>query len=496
MANSLAACEDSPMDAPPSLPTVVSRFDDDDLLTLLADAAALRAEADAIIAAGAGVVAKRSERELGYNGLAARTGHRTTTNLVRFVTGSTRSEAWRQVHLGEAMRESDAAARLLETDPVVDSPANVTAGTGTDEDSPEAPSEPAASASPELPWFEPITRAVAEHRLSPDGASALLRGLGQPTEDCGAEMLREAALTLLSDAENIHADELSKRARWLRDQLDPVGVAQRAQRHFDDRKARLGRNATGARTVWLECDDESGEWFDTIVSSGMRPRRGGPRFIDKAEAEQAEALKNDPRTNDQLVFDLIIGTLRTGALADPTAVFGSRQAGVRVVVTQEELNKRDAHGNLTGTGFFEETGEAVAPATLEHLLCDTGARRITVDSEGNPLDVGREQRLFTAKQRVAMAIRDGGCMHPDCDRPPSYSEAHHIDHWFEHHGATDINAGILLCRYHHMLLHNEHWRIRREGTVFWLHPPEGDPRAPIRLRSKAAWWQSGQKKAS
>jgi len=473
----------------------MSRFDDDDLLAVLADAAALRAEADAVIAAGAGAVAQRSERELGYDGLAARTGHRTVTNLLRSVTGSTRSEAARQVYLGEAMRESDAAVRLIEAMPFIDPLEDSGDRSEIDEGSATAPAEQNEPAV-ELPWFEPITRAVTERSLSPEGASALLRGLGQPTEDCDAKVLREAAVKLLSDAAGVHADELSKRARWLRDRLDPVGVATRAQRHFDDRKARLGSTSSGARTVWLECDDESGAWFDTIVSTGMRPRRGGPRFVDKAEADRAEALKNDPRTNEQFVFDLIMGTLRAGAIADPNTVFGSRQAGVRVVVTQEELNKRDSAGNLTGTGFLEETGEAIAPATLEHLLCDTATVRITVDGQGNPLDVGREQRLFTAKQRVAMAIRDGGCMNPDCDRPPSYSEAHHIDHWHEHHGKTDIAEGILLCRYHHMLLHNEHWRIRRQGAVYWLHPPEGDPRAPIRLRRKAAWWQNASKNAS
>ncbi|MEO8906475.1 MAG: DUF222 domain-containing protein [Microbacteriaceae bacterium] len=479
VANSLAEHEEPPTDVATSLPGLVSRFNNDDLTAFLADVASLRAEADAMLAAGAGVVAKRSERALGYAGLAARSGHRSAAGLLQSITGSTRTEAWRQVHLGEAMTESDAAVQLLEATPDV----NLAPESSEPGEEPMAPAKI-------VPWFEPITRAVTEHLINPEGASALLRGLGQPTESCDAEHLRQAALELLSDAAGAHADDLGKRARWLRDSIDPVGVSERAQRHFDDRKARLGRNGAGARTVWLECDDESAAWFDTIVSTGMRPRRGGPRFVDKAEAERAEAMKNDPRTNEQLVFDLLMGTLRAGALADPKTVFGSRQAGVRVVAMKDELRKRDADGNLTGTAFLEETGEAIAPAMLEHLLCDTGTVQVTVDADGNPLDVGREQRLFTAKQRVALAIRDGGCMDPNCDRPPSYSEAHHIDHWVEHHGETNTADGILLCRFHHMLLHNEHWRIRRNGSEYWLHPPKGDPRAPILLRSKGAWWRN------
>jgi hypothetical protein len=491
VADSLAALENTAnsADAATSLPALVTAFDNERLTALLADAAALRAEADAVVAAAAGVVAKRSERELGYGGLAARSGHRSATDLVQSITGSSRSEALRQVRLGEAMGEADAATRLLEA----------TASTpGFDPDTGEVsddgpfpgPGEAATTVLIELPWHEPITRAVAEHRLSAQGASALLRGLGQPSESCDAEVLREAATELLTDAAGAHADELTKRARWLRDRLDQAGVSQRARAHFYGRKARLGRTSSGARTVWLECDDESGAWFDTIISAGMRPRRGGPRFVDPVEAARAQALKEDPRSNEQLVFDLIMGTLRTGALADPGTVFGSRQAGVRVIVTQEELARRDSEGNLTGTGFMEDTGQAVAPATLEHLLCDTATIQITVDEDGCPLNLGREQRLFTAKQRIALAIRDGGCMDPDCDRPPSYTEAHHINHWVEHHGKTDIADGILLCQYHHMLLHNQHWRIKRDGTTYWLHPPQADPRPPVRLHRKAAWWHT------
>jgi hypothetical protein len=116
VADSLALLEDAslPANAAPSLPALVSNFDDDQLTALLANAAALRAEAETVIAVGAGVVAKRSERALGYGGLAALKGQRSAVGLVRSLTGSTSAEALRQVKLGEAMGEADAAARLIE----------------------------------------------------------------------------------------------------------------------------------------------------------------------------------------------------------------------------------------------------------------------------------------------------------------------------------------------------------------------------------------------
>src|SRR5690606_28264381 len=106
-------------------------------------------------------------------------------------------------------------------------------------------------------------------------------------------------------------------------------------------------------------------------------------------------------------------------------------------------------------------------------ICDSGTAPISVDARGNPLNVGREQRLFTSKQRTALALRDGGCRWHGCDRPASYCESHHIDHYSEG-GRTDIDRGILLCRFHHMALHNGGSWIKRDGKGdFVLHHRSG-----------------------
>jgi hypothetical protein len=230
-------------------------------------------------------------------------------------------------------------------------------------------------------------------------------------------------------------------------------------------------------------------WIDHVIAAGMRPRRGGPRFVDKDEAARADAMRNDPRSNNQLIFDLLIDAIRTGVLADPVATFGTRQPGLRVITTQENLNNRDQHRRLTGPGFLEDTGEAVPPVVLERILCDTGSEQITVDGNGNPLDVGREQRLFTIKQKTALAYRDGGCMDPLCDQPTSYAEAHHLNEWAADHGRTDIADGVLLCKASHLRVHNPGWKIIRKHNTYWMIPPPNiDPnQTPIRMRPKGPW---------
>ena len=115
--------------------------------------------------------------------------------------------------------------------------------------------------------------------------------------------------------------------------------------------------------------------------------------------------------------------------------------------------------------------------------CDTGTTDCTLDTDGNPLYLGREARLFTPAQKITLALRDGGCRIPGCDRPAHYCEAHHIDEYAKG-GRTDIDRGILLCRFHHTTLHHHDWHITRHRLGdFTLHRP-GEP--PVILKPRLA----------
>jgi hypothetical protein len=101
----------------------------------------------------------------------------------------------------------------------------------------------------------------------------------------------------------------------------------------------------------------------------------------------------------------------------------------------------------------------------EAMLCFSFVRRILVDPvTGQPLDVGRAHRRFTPRQNRALAIRDGGCMFPGCDRGVRWTEAHHLHFWRDG-GPTDLDNALLLCRRHHTLIHRKGWSIRRDPTT-------------------------------
>jgi hypothetical protein len=78
-----------------------------------------------------------------------------------------------------------------------------------------------------------------------------------------------------------------------------------------------------------------------------------------------------------------------------------------------------------------------------------------------PLDVGREKRLFDRYQTLAIRHTYRGCAAHNCDRPPAWTEAHHLDPWHQG-GHTDAKKGISLCPpHHHMADHPQHYDMKR-----------------------------------
>ncbi|MDQ1560821.1 MAG: hypothetical protein QOE85_162, partial [Actinomycetota bacterium] len=99
-----------------------------------------------------------------------------------------------------------------------------------------------------------------------------------------------------------------------------------------------------------------------------------------------------------------------------------------------------------------DSNEPLPASVIQEMACDSGFRRVLLGNSGEPLYEGRLERYFTAAQRRALAVRDGGCVGPGCTAPPSWCHAHHVKPW-SRDGETDIGNGVLLCPAHHHALH-------------------------------------------
>jgi hypothetical protein len=115
-------------------------------------------------------------------------------------------------------------------------------------------------------------------------------------------------------------------------------------------------------------------------------------------------------------------------------------------------------------------GAVLGPPALRRLSCDASLARVVLAADSQPLDVGRRSRTVPAAIRTALVVRDGGCVFPGCDRPPPWTDAHHVVHWADG-GPTSLGNLALLCRSHHRTVHEGQWRLTRDPGGRWTAGP-------------------------
>ncbi|MFZ2963962.1 MAG: DUF222 domain-containing protein [Rhodoglobus sp.] len=406
---------------------------DEQLVTAHSLLSAHRQHAETFAAWLAGEIARRSARDTGYSGLAQQRGFGSAEALIQATTPTTRADAHAAVQLGALMSA-------------------------------------VGSATPLPAWESAIAEALTGGLLAPRAAEAIRHGLSGADDAAPATALAAASADLIAAAPSLPLDELRRRARAERDRLDERGIAERERARHEQRYLKRWVRDDGMYQGSFLLDPESGRQVFAALDDVIAPRRGGPRFVDAAARAREDALTHDPRTDEQLLADALVEMTRLAVEADPGHLFGSRRPAVRVVVTEHTLRHDGGHGYLEGDG------QPVSRATIDRRICDAGIVGVKFDDHGACVDLGRTQRLFTERQRTGLAVRDGGCIFPDCSRPPSWCEAHHIEGWHRDNGRTDLADGVLLCRHHHMLVHNNGWRILREGARYFLKPPRSrDP---------------------
>jgi hypothetical protein len=177
----------------------------------------------------------------------------------------------------------------------------------------------------------------------------------------------------------------------------------------------------------------------------------------------------DPRSPGRRLADALVGLadLALGGGWLPSS--GGVRPHVTVTATVETLL------GLAGAPAAEsDWGGPVSLAALRRLSCDSWVTRVLLNSDGVPLDVGREHRLVTPGLRRAVVARDRCCTFPGCDRPPSWCIAHHVIHWADG-GTTSLDNLVLLCERHHTVIHHgnplPHGRPQGRET-YALRPPD------------------------
>ncbi|MFY0406428.1 DUF222 domain-containing protein [Solicola sp. PLA-1-18] len=292
--------------------------------------------------------------------------------------------------------------------------------------------------------------ALAKGQVTKEQARLIARTVTSLPETVPDETREKCERALIEDAQTLTMPDLRRRADRITDVFKPASEVDADEGEIvRDRE----RDAYARSEFWMQ-DQADGTWVGHFrlpeAQAGMlkhaldrftAPRR---RHLDHGQA--AEDLTYSQRQGR--AFVALVEHLPTGGLPDA--------GGSGLVVTVNV----DLDTLVEGVGVgMTSTGQRMSAGEVRRAACRAGVIPQVLGGASLPLDLGRTQRLFNRAQRLALAHRDGGCAFPDCDRSPSWTEAHHAREPWSHGGATDLDDGVLLCPFHHRTVHDDGWTI-------------------------------------
>lgn len=322
----------------------------------------------------------------------------------------------------------------------------------------------------------PVAAAFGRGKVSQEQAAAIVSGLERLPEELSRAEVDAVAAHLVELAADFNPSALRQLVNRAVEVVAPQ-VAEEADRRALDRAERL-----------QQCDR---------YLSWKRQADGSVRFHGSLPAVEGELLINHLGDVGRRLraADALAGleTTRPQAHADALAQVLAHHAGceggalggdwARVVVNVD-LDDLTAD---TGRATLVASGESVSVGEARRLACAGGVLPAVLGGSSLPLDLGRTRRLFTPGQRLAIALRDGGCAFPGCDHPPGDSECHHLLPWGAG-GVSDLQNGVLLCPHHHHLVEpdlrrppEERWEVSFDGQG---HPEFISPAGPGGVRIK------------
>lgn len=426
----------------------ISGLSHEDLLVEYDAVARLGRLADALEARYAGEIARRSTPDHVDGGLARRQGFGNAGAMVASVTGGSAAGAWRSIEAG----------RAFITEPTL--PADDSEPRGLSDDQP--PTAPA-------PRFPAITAAALAGELSMDAASIITTGLESLTDRVHTNQLHALEQRLVAKAVHLSVKDVRRLVADAVARTDLPGHMARERGHHEERYLSWTEDHAGMVTLSGRLDAVTAAPIRTVLEQMVTRQFRARRDQDPTDKDQ--------RTRGQMHADALHDLARHALGCKNT-----RQSGVRttmvVRMTLEGLTTGEGLGSIDGTH------QPVSVSELRRVAGDAGIIPQVLGGDGEVLDQGREVRMFTRAQRLALLERDGGCA--KCHAPPEHCEAHHID-WWEHGGRSDLNNGVMLCTRCHHDIHRQGWGIRiRDGQVWLIPPPHIDPTGRPRLGGLAA----------
>jgi hypothetical protein len=230
------------------------------------------------------------------------------------------------------------------------------------------------------------------------------------------------------------------------------------------RRADLEVRAALHETTELERDRSLRYWYE----------EGGRRFGLEARmpsAQGAIVAKALERIVDQIpamparTDGIVIEARRADALLALCSqrIAADADADRATVVVHASIEALSGRRNAE-----TEHGAVMPPEALQRLACDARIQVVAENDASDAIALGRTKREPSASMMRQLRHRDRGCRFPGCGST-AFANAHHIV-WWSRGGATDLNNLLLICGFHHRLVHEHGWTVERadDGRLRWF----------------------------
>jgi hypothetical protein len=276
------------------------------------------------------------------------------------------------------------------------------------------------------------TKAFAEGEISYQHAALIAR----TAEKLGDKMEAQAEAILVNAAKELDPATLRFVTSHLRHCLEPDGVLADANEAHDHRFLHLSQTLDGVFQLDGRLDADGGAMLRTALNA-----LSGPPAPD------------DMRTPAQRRADALVELARQQLDRGDLPEVGGQRPHLAVTVEMATLAKQP------GSPAAElEWAQPIPAETARRLACDASITPIVRGPESHQVNAGPTTRVVPGALRKALVVRDRGCRFPGCDRPPDWTDAHHLKHWADG-GETSAGNLVLLCRRHHRYVHEEGWHL-------------------------------------
>jgi len=289
------------------------------------------------------------------------------------------------------------------------------------------------------------TEAFADGDISYPHAAMIAR----TAEKLGEKMEANAETILVTAAKELDLGQLRVVTMKLQHLMDPDSVLEESNESHERRFLSLSQTLDGVFYLNGRLDSEGGAILQTALNA-----LGGPPTAE------------DRRTPKQRRADLLVELARQQLDGGNLPEVGGQRPHLAVTVSIATL------ANQPGSPAAElEWAQPIPAETARRLACDAAITPVFVGSESDQPQAGQTSRSISGSQRRALVVRDKGCRFPGCDRPPDWTDAHHLQHWADG-GKHVMDNLVLLCRRHHRKVHEEGWHlgITADGDIVATTP--------------------------